>query len=156
MEGTAIYSKLRDTAHHTVYFGVSSVLGRALNFLLLPVYTRYLSEEQYGALSLLLLLQVLATLLPNGVLILPLFRSYYDYDDHDHHNRSLVISTSFWLIAAVSFIFCATGWLLARPISALVITSPEYFASVQFVFLACFAVYYFANWKALADVWPVR
>ena len=23
-------------------------------------------------------------------------------------------------------------------------------------FLACFAVYYFANWKALADVWPVR
>lgn len=24
------------------------------------------------------------------------------------------------------------------------------------IFLACFAVYYFANWKALADVWPVR
>ena len=24
------------------------------------------------------------------------------------------------------------------------------------VFLICFAVYYFANWKALADVWPVR
>lgn len=24
------------------------------------------------------------------------------------------------------------------------------------VFLACFAVYYFANWKALADAWPVR
>ncbi len=24
------------------------------------------------------------------------------------------------------------------------------------VFLATFAVYYFANWKALADVWPVR
>ncbi len=24
------------------------------------------------------------------------------------------------------------------------------------VFLLCFAVYYFANWKALADVWPVR
>ena len=23
-------------------------------------------------------------------------------------------------------------------------------------FLACFVVYYFANWKALADVWPVR
>ena len=24
------------------------------------------------------------------------------------------------------------------------------------LFLACFAIYYFANWKALADVWPVR
>ena len=24
------------------------------------------------------------------------------------------------------------------------------------VFLACFAVYYFANWKWLSDVWHVR
>ena len=24
------------------------------------------------------------------------------------------------------------------------------------IFLLTFAVYYFANWKALADVWPVR
>ena len=28
--------------------------------------------------------------------------------------------------------------------------------ALALVFLACFAVYYFANWKALADVWPVR
>jgi cytochrome c oxidase subunit I len=24
------------------------------------------------------------------------------------------------------------------------------------IFLACFALYYFANWKALADLWHVR
>ena len=28
--------------------------------------------------------------------------------------------------------------------------------ALTLVFLLCFAVYYFANWKALADVWPVR
>ena len=27
---------------------------------------------------------------------------------------------------------------------------------LTFVFLASFAVYYFANWKQLADVWYVR
>jgi hypothetical protein len=27
---------------------------------------------------------------------------------------------------------------------------------LTFIFLACFAVYYFANWKALADVWHVK
>jgi len=27
--------------------------------------------------------------------------------------------------------------------------------ALTLIFLACFAVYYFANWKALADVWPV-
>ena len=28
--------------------------------------------------------------------------------------------------------------------------------ALTLVFLLCFAVYYFANWKALADVWPVQ
>ncbi|MBI5771704.1 MAG: cbb3-type cytochrome c oxidase subunit I [Verrucomicrobia bacterium] len=28
--------------------------------------------------------------------------------------------------------------------------------ALALIFLACFAVYYFANWKALADVWPVK
>lgn len=28
--------------------------------------------------------------------------------------------------------------------------------TLALIFLLCFAVYYFANWKALADVWPVR
>jgi cytochrome c oxidase subunit 1 len=28
--------------------------------------------------------------------------------------------------------------------------------ALTLVFLACFALYYFANWKSLADVWPVR
>jgi cytochrome c oxidase subunit 1 len=28
--------------------------------------------------------------------------------------------------------------------------------AITVVFLSCFAVYYFANWKALADVWHVR
>jgi len=28
--------------------------------------------------------------------------------------------------------------------------------TLTLIFLACFAVYYFANWKALADVWQVR
>ncbi len=28
--------------------------------------------------------------------------------------------------------------------------------ALTLVFLACFVVYYFANWKALTDVWPVQ
>jgi cytochrome c oxidase subunit 1 len=28
--------------------------------------------------------------------------------------------------------------------------------ALTLIFLACFVVYYFANWKALAEVWPVR
>ena len=34
-------------------------------------------------------------------------------------------------------------------------STPGTFALTLF-FLLCFAVYYFANWKALADMWHVR
>jgi hypothetical protein len=33
--------------------------------------------------------------------------------------------------------------------------TPGTFA-LTLIFLLCFALYYFANWKSLADVWPVR
>ena len=33
--------------------------------------------------------------------------------------------------------------------------TPGTFA-LALIFLLSFAIYYFANWKALADVWPVR
>ena len=137
-QSSGIFHKLRDTAHHTVYFGIASVLGRSLNFLLLPVYTGYLTDDQYGALSLLLLLQAFMSLFPNSVFIFPLFRSYYDYPESDTRARSLVVSTSFWLITALSFVLCGAGWLFSSYVSLWLIGTPDYTTSVQLVFLACF------------------
>jgi len=117
---------------------MASVLGRALNFLLLPLYIHFLTREQYGVLSLLFLIQVFTNLLPDAVFILPLFRSFYDYPEDDQHHRSLVVSTSFWLICASAAVVCGAGWLLASPLSSLILKSPLYASSVQLVFLTCF------------------
>ena len=41
-------SQIRKLAGQTAIYGLSSILGRVLNFLLVPLHTMYLSREEYG------------------------------------------------------------------------------------------------------------
>jgi O-antigen/teichoic acid export membrane protein len=42
-------SKLKQLAGQTAIYGISSILGRTVNFLLVPLYTAYLTKETLGA-----------------------------------------------------------------------------------------------------------
>ena len=90
-----VYARMRDTTKHTAYFGTAQVLQRGIQFLLLPVFTRFLTTDEYGVLAFLTLTLMFALLLPGSIIIPPLLRSYYDYEDED--KRATVISTGFWL-----------------------------------------------------------
>ena len=41
-------SQIKKLASQTAYYGISSILGRVLNFALVPFYTRILPEAEYG------------------------------------------------------------------------------------------------------------
>ena len=40
--------QLKRLAGETAIYGISSILGRMLNYLLVPVYTSYFAPEEYG------------------------------------------------------------------------------------------------------------
>ena len=42
-------SNLKKLAGQTAIYGLSSILGRSINFLLIIVYTQYLSKESLGS-----------------------------------------------------------------------------------------------------------
>lgn len=44
-------SQIKKLAGQTAYYGISSILGRVLNFLLLPIWTARLVESEYGAVT---------------------------------------------------------------------------------------------------------
>ena len=44
-------SEIKKLAGQTAYYGISSILGRMLNFLLLPLWTAQLPEQEYGAVT---------------------------------------------------------------------------------------------------------
>ena len=131
-----MYGKMRDTAKHTVFFGIANILGRLLNFLLMPVYITWLGAELYGVLAMLMLVQILGMLLPQSVLIPSLFRSFYDYKDEK--SRAMVVSTSFWLITMFSLLLCSVGLLLATPLSSLLVKTTVHAGAFRLVFLVCF------------------
>ena len=64
-----IGAELKKLAQHSAIYGVADVVPYLVNFLLLPVFTTYLTPADYGALSILLLF---------GVLTKIFFRSGFD------------------------------------------------------------------------------
>lgn len=42
-------SQLKKLAGQTAIYGISSILGKTINFLLIPIYTQYLPIEEVGA-----------------------------------------------------------------------------------------------------------
>ncbi len=44
-------SSIKQLANHTAIYGLSTILGRLLNYLLVPLYTRMLDPIEYGAVS---------------------------------------------------------------------------------------------------------
>lgn len=44
-------SQIKKLAGQTAYYGISSILGKVLNFLLLPIWTARLDKEEYGSVS---------------------------------------------------------------------------------------------------------
>ena len=58
-------NKIKDIAKDSSIYGVSKVLGQAISFFLIPLYTKYLSPEDYGVLNIIGLVIVSMGLLMN-------------------------------------------------------------------------------------------
>ncbi|MCD6385462.1 oligosaccharide flippase family protein, partial [Candidatus Sumerlaeota bacterium] len=103
-------NKLKETAFHGLIYGVGQTLSQAVGFILIPLYTRYLSTEEYGVWALLsVTTSVLVAIFGMGLLS-ALFRSYYLYDTEEE--RRVVVSTTFYTLlfsAAVLAIFGLVG-----------------------------------------------
>ena len=78
-----MFAKLKETAQHTLVFGVGGILRQGANFFLLPLYTVYLPADEYGILNLLLIAGSLAAVVPTATVGPALFRSYYDYESQE-------------------------------------------------------------------------
>lgn len=98
-------------------YGIGTVVLRAVNFVLLPVYTRYLTPTDYGTVALVVTVtSVLGIVYPLG-LHGAVTRFYFSSDD-PHHRRRLI--GTFWLaITAAAFVLALTldrwgGPLFAR------------------------------------------
>jgi len=119
-----MFDKIKRLISHVLIYGLGNAGTRVIGFLLIPVYSRYLSPEDYGVLALVGMFgQVLFTIMNMGQNS-ALFRTYLAHDDA--RGREAVVSTSLWLILALSFPIGLLALVLAKPVSVLLSDSPAY------------------------------
>jgi O-antigen/teichoic acid export membrane protein len=108
---------MKRLGRHSAVYGLGGIVSRVLAVFLLPLYTRYLEPDDFGAVGLVVALSaVLVTILRLGISS-AFFRFYFDSKEAAH--RLLVVRTSFWFTMASATLGLAAGVLLAEPVADL-------------------------------------
>ncbi|WLE96825.1 MAG: oligosaccharide flippase family protein [Candidatus Electrothrix communis] len=128
------YGELKFLLKHSSIYGLGSVIGQAVGFLLLPLYTRYLSPSDYGIMALVEVTIGLIGMVVSLGIINALSRFYYEYNED--RERNLVISSAYWIIFTVIIIFTPFVWCLSPILSKYLFHSLEYTHFFQVALLA--------------------
>src|SRR3990167_1463365 len=101
-------STIRKLASQTAIYGLSSIIGRFLNYLLVPLHTSaaVFSLEQYGIITeMYAYVSVLVILLTYGM-----ETAFFRFYTRDDLNKNKVYSTALWsvMISTTSFILLCT------------------------------------------------
>jgi O-antigen/teichoic acid export membrane protein len=116
-------NSIRGLAGQTAVYGVSSILGRLLNYLLVPLYARvFMPEEAAVYVEMYAYVAFFIVILTYG-LETAFFRNYQNSD-----NKATVFSTTLWSIFISSSVFIALGLLFSHQIAGLIQypDNPEY------------------------------
>lgn len=103
------------TAKHAVIYAVGIFLNKIVSFVMLPIYTRYLSPKDYGTIELLSMTTDLFSLILGFGITLAIFRFYYMYETKNE--RNIVLSTLTLLSIVLYFIVTSIGFLFSGILS---------------------------------------
>lgn len=84
-------------------YGFGATLSRLIQFLLLPVYTRFLSPADYGSLEIISIAGSMLAILFGFMIGSGFIRNYYDNQENLY--RRELMSTAFWFTFSTSLIF---------------------------------------------------
>lgn len=122
---------LKDSSLYTA----GNIANRAVGFLMIPVYTFFLTPGDYGLIELTdLFLIVTATVIGIGAIGDAMVRTYYDHNDVDE--QVAVVSTALLLTVAGSGAVAVAAWSLAEPLSLLLFQEAGYAWFIRVAFAA--------------------
>jgi O-antigen/teichoic acid export membrane protein len=120
-------SKVRQLASHTAIYGVSTILGRLLNYLLVPLHTYLFEPSSYGVVG---ELYAYITFL-NIVYLLGMETGFFHFANHRADSQR-VYASAFFTLTTASILFSGTALLLNKPLATLLAypDHPEYIAAI--------------------------
>lgn len=121
--------RLKQLVSQGVIFGLTSSLQSALSFILLPLYTKYFSLDEFGGYNMLLVIAGLCNTIFYLGASSVLGRFYYDYKEKGQDKE--IVSAALWLSMLGGGILIGLALLLAQPISIHYLKDPSF--SLPFV-----------------------
>jgi O-antigen/teichoic acid export membrane protein len=116
-ERTSVLTEVRTAVRHGIVYGLGSVLAKAIGFLMLPFYTRYLSPADYGVLEILDLgMSLIGMVLHMGVAP-ALLRAYGTAQTADEKRQA--VSTAFIFVSATGLVTLGIGLAFISDASAM-------------------------------------
>jgi O-antigen/teichoic acid export membrane protein len=125
-------------SHGGIYL-VGNILQRAVSFVMLPIYTRYLAPADYGILELLTLVIDIVSIILGLRISQAIFRFYHSYEDKSQ--RYQVITTSMILIGGFNLLGVLIIVAFSTPLSVLVFDHP---GSVHLLIIFSFTLFFHA------------
>lgn len=114
---------------HALVYGVGTLLKQLVSFIMLPVYTRYLTPEDYGVMALVEMTLDVMALMAGAQLVLGIFRYYHLTDDPEE--KQAVVSTAFLGLSGSYLMVGGLAILLAGWLSTLVFGTLEHRYLIQ-------------------------
>jgi len=105
-------------------YGAAGGLSKSLMILLLPIYTRYFSPEEYGIVDLVTTVLMFLTISSMLSMEAAIGRYFYEAKDDAENQRNL--STAFWTIMGASAILIALLYSFAVPLAELFFDNKSY------------------------------
>jgi O-antigen/teichoic acid export membrane protein len=103
----SLLDHLKKTFKHTIIYGLGGLISKAVGFLLIPVYTRYLSPNDYGLVAMVMIyITVLEIVMRMGV-DSALFKVYFE-EENEESRRTLVTTTFLFQLVAAGAVFALT------------------------------------------------
>lgn len=133
---SSIFKELTHLAKHSAIYGLSNILGKAIGFLLIPLYTHYISPDDYGVLELLDLTITMIGMFVGMGLASAVAKFYFDFNEKSA--RDLVVSTALTVLVIAAAGLTVLVWQFAPLLANLVLGNANYAVYVK-ISLATFA-----------------
>ena len=113
----SVAKEAKVVVRHSAIYGLANVMDRAVGFIMIPVYTRFLTPADYGTLELIYMTTTLISLVVGMGIESAVSRFYFDYKDDK--SRGLVVSTATlgygaFAAAIVALLFPFSGQMAAQ------------------------------------------
>lgn len=108
---------IKSLAKETAVYGISSIAGRFLNWLLVPLYTYLFPAQEYGVVSYLYAMVAVALVILNYGMETGFFR----YANDERHESETVYTTSMISVGTTSLLFIILLSVFILPISRMVL-----------------------------------